>query len=217
MTETTFKNRIVETGEADPAQLLANPANFRRHTGAQQASMTELLGSIGWVQDVLVNRRTGHVLDGHMRIELAMRQDQPTVPVSYVDLSDEEEKVVLATFDPVGAMARVDQDALRDLLGETGDRLKVGGLAGLAAELQRRSAPETDTSWLDQFRADAGAPDPKPPAVRPEVDAVSVSYTVTPDERSVIVRALNRVKADRGLETAAQALVALCREVGDDA
>lgn len=46
------------------------------------------LGEVGWVAEVLVNRTTGNVVDGHLRIELALARDEPTVPVTYVELSD---------------------------------------------------------------------------------------------------------------------------------
>jgi hypothetical protein len=35
---------------------------------AQEAALAGILGQVGWVQQVLVNRRTGHVVDGHLRV-----------------------------------------------------------------------------------------------------------------------------------------------------
>jgi hypothetical protein len=34
---------------------------------------------------VTVNQTTGHVVDGHLRIELALARNEPTVPVTYVE------------------------------------------------------------------------------------------------------------------------------------
>jgi DNA modification methylase len=73
---------------------------------------------VGWVQQVMVNQRTGYVVDGHARIEEALSRNEPTVPVLYVDLSAEEEALVLATLDPIGAMATADTERLRELLAE---------------------------------------------------------------------------------------------------
>ena len=51
----------------------------------------------GWVAEVLVNRTTGNVVDGHLRIELALTRQERTVPVTYVELTQAEEALVLAT------------------------------------------------------------------------------------------------------------------------
>lgn len=103
-----WKNRIVSHGDEHPEQLLANPANFRRHPKHQRAALRKVLGEVGWVQDVIVNRVTGHLVDGHLRVELAVLDGATSVPVKYVDLSADEERMVLATFDPIGAMADAD-------------------------------------------------------------------------------------------------------------
>ncbi len=66
-----WRSRIVGSGEEAPDQLLANPANWRVHPEAQQDALAGLLGQVGWVQQILVNRRTGHVVDGHLRVALA--------------------------------------------------------------------------------------------------------------------------------------------------
>ena len=86
-----WRSRIIGEGEEAPDQLLAHPLNWRIHPGAQQAALEGVLDDVGWVQRVIVNKRTGHVLDGHLRIALAMRHGAPTVPVLYVDLDDREE------------------------------------------------------------------------------------------------------------------------------
>ncbi len=60
-TAPTWRNRITGSGEEAPDQLVANPANWRIHTKAQQDALAGALDVVGWVQQVLVNRRTGHV------------------------------------------------------------------------------------------------------------------------------------------------------------
>jgi len=87
-------------------------------------------GEVGWVAQVLVNRTTGHVVDGHLRVDLAISRHEPSVPVLYVDLSPEEEALVLATLDPIGAMATTDEAKLNELLA--GITIDDAGLARLA-------------------------------------------------------------------------------------
>jgi hypothetical protein len=69
---TTWRNRITETAEVDPATLVPNPKNWRTHPRAQLDALAGVLGEVGWVADVLVNSTTGHVVDGHARVELAL-------------------------------------------------------------------------------------------------------------------------------------------------
>ena len=127
----TWRNRIIGEGEEAPDQLLANPRNARRHPQAQQAALADVLAQVGVVQRVIVNKRTGYVVDGHARIALALRSGQPTIPVVYVDLEEREEALILATLDPIGAMATYDGEALDALLREVNT-----GSAALQAMLE---------------------------------------------------------------------------------
>ncbi len=85
--------------------------------------MRDVLSEIGWVGAVIENKRTGNLIDGHLRIEEALSQneDEP-VPYILVDLSPEEESLILATYDPIGDLATRDyhlqQELLRDLQSE---------------------------------------------------------------------------------------------------
>lgn len=112
----TWENRIVGYGESAPDDLLANPDNWRVHPKNQQDAMAGALDQIGWVAPVIVNQRTGFVVDGHLRVAMAISEGADMVPVAYVDLSAEEEAVVLATFDPLTAMAVTDEQLLSSLM-----------------------------------------------------------------------------------------------------
>ena len=113
-----WRNRITGHADIDPKTLIPNPANWRSHPKAQQRALAGALGEVGWVTRVIVNRLTGHLVDGHLRVELAISRDEPTVPVTYVELSLEEERLVLASLDPLAAMATADRDALASLLAD---------------------------------------------------------------------------------------------------
>jgi len=115
---TAWPNRILGEGEEAPDQLLANPRNWRIHPKAQQDALAGILSEVGWVQRVIVNQRTGHMIDGHARVALAITRGEPSVPVVYVDLSEDEERAVLASLDPLSAMAVADTEQLDALLGE---------------------------------------------------------------------------------------------------
>ncbi len=145
-TTTAWKNRIVGSGEEAPDQLLANPANWRLHPKAQQAALAGILGQVGWVQQVLVNHRTGHVVDGHLRVALAIKEGAPSVPVLYVDLDPEEEALVLASLDPLAAMAGTDDEKLRALLADVSvdSEALAAMLAGIAPSATRAGLVDPD-------------------------------------------------------------------------
>ena len=118
-----------------PDQLLANPANARRHPASQRDAVRASLAALGWISPVIVNTTTAHLIDGHARVEEALSADVPAVPVVYVTLTPEQEALALAAFDPITGMATYDQEALAYLLGEiqTEDAALVAVLGDLAA------------------------------------------------------------------------------------
>jgi DNA modification methylase len=147
-TDNTWQNRIVGEGDEAPDQLLANPLNFRTHPGSQADALVGALDTVGWITRVIVNRTTGHVIDGHLRVAQALRRGEATIPVTYVELSHDEERLALATLDPISAMAGQDDEMLRQVL----DGLKVDSedlsayLAGLHPDAPAggRKATEQD-------------------------------------------------------------------------
>lgn len=143
MSEQDFwRNRIVDTGAANPQELAKgmNPLNWRGHPEAQREALEEALDSIGWLQRVLVNRLSGRVIDGHLRIELAVLKGQPLIPVDYVELTDDEEALALATLDAITEQAQPIPEKLAQLLERT--RAIVAdkpGLAGMLEALRQRA------------------------------------------------------------------------------
>lgn len=115
---TGWRSRIVGQGEVAPGELTANPRNWRTHPKAQQDALAGVLSEVGWVQNVIVNKRTGHVVDGHARVALAISREEATVPVVYVDLDENEEGIILASLDPLAAMAETDQGKLDELMAD---------------------------------------------------------------------------------------------------
>jgi len=154
-----WRSRIVGEGEEHPEQLLAHPLNYRIHPKAQQDALGEVLDRVGYVARVIVNRRTGFVVDGHLRVAMAISKGEQAVPVTYVDLDPEEERLVLASFDPLSAAAGVDAEKVSELL--EGLDVGEGALGDLLAEL--------DGKRHVSFNADPDSvPDPpKRPTTRP--------------------------------------------------
>jgi DNA modification methylase len=143
-----WRSRIVGTGAVDPDDVEANPANWRIHPEVQALALSGVLDEVGWVQQVIVNRTTGHLVDGHLRVILAKRRGEGSVPVVYVELTEEEEALVLATFDPISTMALADPEKTGELLRRIGDHEALGALLD-----QIRHVPERapDTTGADEI------------------------------------------------------------------
>lgn len=119
----TIRDRVVELRRVPASDLLANPKNFREHGEAQRKAMSGLFTEIGYA-DALIARETPEglqLLDGHMRQGLSEDQE---VPVLIVDLDDAEADALLLSHDPVGLMAKFDDDAFADLVKSVRDDSK---------------------------------------------------------------------------------------------
>lgn len=67
-----WQNHIVKYDTIDPKTLIPHPKNWRKHPDRQKKALGTALDSIGWIQDVIINQRTGRMIDGHLRVELAI-------------------------------------------------------------------------------------------------------------------------------------------------
>lgn len=176
-----YRSRIVGYGEEEPGQLLANPANWRIHPKAQQDAVAGVLEEVGWVQSVIVNKRTGHLVDGHLRVSIALRDESPSVPVVYIDLSSEEEALILATLDPLAGLAGTDREKLAQLLEEVGTSNPE--IQALLADMAVSSGVVPgDFSSLDILGASSDG------------RIVTMTFTMTQDQREIVQRALGAAK-----------------------
>jgi hypothetical protein len=180
-----WKNRIVGSDEVAPDSLLANPLNWRVHPKHQQDALKGVIDEVGFVSPVLVQAGTDVVVDGHMRVTLALRDNIATIPVIYLDLDDNEVNTILATFDPISALAATDAAQLDALLRDvsTSDAAVMQMLADLAE--REGVIPTSDGDWADAF---GGVPDgDKSPFQQ-------MTFTVTDDQAETINRALSTAK-----------------------
>ena len=133
MTEEPFRCQIVDWAMVPVDQLLANPKNYRRHPNKQRDALRGSLRELGIIDRVLVNKRTGYVLDGHARIEEYLSAGVPEAPVLFVDIPEEQEGLAILSLDPIAAMATADKDVLADIL--RGAKTQEEGLAAHLKEM----------------------------------------------------------------------------------
>lgn len=135
--QSVWRNSIVSHDEADPRTLVEHDKNWKFHPNAQRRATKESLDELGWIEEITVNVRTGKIVDGHMRLRLALEYDEPSVPVTYVDLTEAQELKALLIKDPLAGMAEMDAQAAMRLTEE----LRFDGveLMELRRQLQRQA------------------------------------------------------------------------------
>jgi len=137
-----IRNRITDFRMVKASELRPNPRNWRKHPKAQQNALRGILAEVGYVDALLARTLPDgslELIDGHLRAETTPEQE---VPVLVVDLDEDEAAKVLATFDPLGDMAEMDDEKFADLCAmiET-DSEALREMLGLASEV----AQDADT------------------------------------------------------------------------
>jgi len=110
-----LRDRIKELRRVKASDILPNPANWRTHPKAQQDAMRGILAEVG-IADALLVRETPEglqLIDGHLRADVAPDSEWPCL---VLDVDDKDAAKLLATIDPLAAMAETDPEKLEELL-----------------------------------------------------------------------------------------------------
>jgi len=129
-----FRNRIKKLTEISGKKLRENPLNFRKHPNKQKSFLSLLLEKIGWVTGVIVYEDPEYgltLVDGHLRADIA---DDDIVPCILTDLTREEAKEVLYSFDYITALAQEAEEKRKELEEEIGYTRE--DLASVARDVQ---------------------------------------------------------------------------------
>jgi DNA modification methylase len=129
-----IRDRIKELRRVKASELIPNPKNWRTHPVAQQDALKGILAEVGFAGAVLARELDDGslmLIDGHMRAETTNDQE---IPVLVLDVDEAESDKLLATFDPIAAMAESDPQSLDALLRnvDTGSEALSKMLAELA-------------------------------------------------------------------------------------
>jgi len=113
-----LRDRIKEFRRVPAHELQPNPKNWRTHPVAQQDALRGVLAEVGIAGAVLA-RETAEgglmLIDGHLRTDVMHDQE---IPVLVLDVDEAEADKLLATIDPLAAMAEADAGKLDELLRE---------------------------------------------------------------------------------------------------
>lgn len=118
----------------DAATLADNPRNWRRHPKRQLDALADIVAEVGFAVPLLYNERTKRLIDGHARKSIS----KGPVPVVIGNWSDKDEAKILATLDPLAAMADADDDVLAKLLADV--ESESAAVKELLAELGKHGA-----------------------------------------------------------------------------
>jgi len=178
MSSAIIRDRIVALRRVRAGELLPDKRNWRRHPKAQREALRGMLSEIGYADALLVRETVEGkliLIDGHLRAALDPNQ---VVPVLVLDLDEIEAGKLLATLDPLAAMAQPDMDALMALLADTSFQS-----AAVNEMLEALANGETQ-------------PLPDMPVLPDREKSLlgQMTFTVTDDQRAQINRALSVAK-----------------------
>jgi ParB-like chromosome segregation protein Spo0J len=113
-----IRDRIKELRRVKASELRPNPRNWRTHPQSQQDALRGILAEVGFADALLARELPDGSLmlvDGHLRAETTPDE---TVPVLVLDVNEAEANKLLATLDPLAAMAEADAVKLEELMRE---------------------------------------------------------------------------------------------------
>jgi hypothetical protein len=110
-----IRNRIKEFRTVTPDEVAPNPKNWRTHPQGQRDALRGVLADVGIAAPVIAYETPDGLMliDGHERMTVGV-----PFPCAILDVTEAEANTLLATFDPLGAMAETDSTALDALLRE---------------------------------------------------------------------------------------------------
>ena len=105
-------------GECDLSDLIPAPYNPRRISDAQMSGLKKSLDRWGLVQEIVVNKRTNHIVGGHQRASALKANGQKKAAVVWVDIDEDEEKALNIALNSPHISGEFDFDKLPPLLDE---------------------------------------------------------------------------------------------------
>lgn len=159
-----IRDRIRELRRVRAGDLRPSPRNWRTHPQAQRDALRGVLDEIGYADALIVRELSDGALelvDGHLRAETTPDME---VPVLVTDLDEHEAAKVLATLDPLAAMAEGDAGKLDSLLRDV------------------QTSSEAVAAMLEDLAENNGILDTPPDVVEDEVPEPPVEPATKPGD-----------------------------------
>lgn len=203
-----IRNRIKELRTVKASELVPNPKNWRRHPNTQRSALLGALHEIGYADALIAYESSAGLvlIDGHLR---ASTTPDTEVPVLITDLDEHEAGKLMATLDPLAAMAETDHEKLKELRNYTAietdalksvvDKLVLGEMLFLERSLQAddtgKGIPFPVFENTEEVESDG---------------LMNFSMRVTPQQRTQIMAAVNSNKQVTDAFSTADALTNIC-------
>jgi len=148
--------------------LHPDPANPRRISDEELESLTRSMRRYGLVQPIVVRKEDSTVIGGHQRLVAARRLGMDEVPVTYVDISEEDAHLLNLALNRISG--DWDEELLARLLADLGDAVDLslsgfgdGELKDLLRSMEAREKRDQPESFdLDEALEAAKQPRTKP-------------------------------------------------------
>ena len=109
---------IMEVREVAIKDINPAPYNPRKIEPEEFQGLCESLKKFGFVDPLIVNKRTNILVGGHQRLKAADHLGYSEVPVTYVDLDETEEKALNVALNSHMISGKYDLEVLPTLLDE---------------------------------------------------------------------------------------------------
>lgn len=136
--QSVWEDAIIETREIALDQVTFHPLNPSIHTEFLQGLVKGSLDAHGWVRRPIYNERTGHVIDGHARLKVAMREGVTSLLFDVVDKSEDDENALLGVLDEMVKLKGHDPTTRAKLLDGLQERHS-GAMASFLGQLKSES------------------------------------------------------------------------------
>lgn len=212
-----------------------NPRLALRPGDPEYDALVKSIEKFGLVEPIVWNERSGRVVGGHQRLQVLidLGWGDKDITVSRVDLDEADERALNVALNKIEG--RWDDNKLAELLTQIDDS-QLLDLTGFTAmemdDVLRRADQASATSFLDDFLGglgddpthdpisdgdqDADGQPVAPTSLPPGQDGkawFNLSYSVTAEDREIILAGLRIAKEHYGLQTAPKALVYVMRDL----
>lgn len=108
----------VSRGECDLKDLIPAPYNPRKISDEQMNGLKKSLDRWGLVQEIVVNKRTNHIIGGHQRASALEVNGEKKAAVVWVDIDEDEERALNVALNSPHISGEFDFEKLPPLLDE---------------------------------------------------------------------------------------------------
>jgi hypothetical protein len=203
-----IRNRVKSLRMVPASDLRPNPKNWRTHPKAQQDALRGVLAEVGLADACLARELPDGslmLIDGHLRAETL---GDGEVPVLVLDVNEAEADKLLATLDPLAAMAETDSEKFDALI-----RLVNSSSEALQELIVQTAQDSTEQTLRDLAKQEiTGGSDGDDDSAHMPEGHVSFTVPLTTSQEVIVRKSLREAKKKFGCESSGEALCKALQE-----